>query len=437
MSGRCRSRNEIARHLSSESGVAIAGTILQLAAIATAATFSVGAARALNPGDRGQMVLVVQVGYFCGLVLGAGRQRSGFAGILPRSGASRPRKQISVLLAIAPVSALLLGASIYLVGALASIALAHSVVVRLGLQGMFIGDRSTWRLVALDGGTVVLAGSVLVALVILGTDSARAWTALYASSAALLPAIVYVSTSASSALSSPGIASDDRSHRRRLALGDVSIAVAQRVDRVGLGIAGRLDELGKYALVGSLTEVATVPASLVASVRSHPTRRAGNVLLASALVLSLGALAVILFWGDQLIVAVVGEQYQVDTALRSLLVGAAAAMMTYRLVAAEFLSRRETRNLLVAELAIGGCALVGYAASIPFFGARGAAASTCGAYIVGLLVLVARRFHRSSGPGARPTGVSDRLVGQRTSTGVDVAALGGAPLVADLRGNGS
>ena len=175
---------------------------------------------------------------------------------------------------------------------------------------------------------------------------------------------------------------------RLLAMGDVGIAVAQRMDRVIMGIDGQSAALGRYSVVSSVVELAALPVAVASRrLRSKLGSRHGRRIEVLAWIASIVFLVGLWAFGDTIMRFLAGADFVVGRPFWALLGVATISINLYRAESAEHLRDGRVRDVARTDVLAGLSCLIVYIAMIPRFGMVGGAVGTLVGYAIASLVL--------------------------------------------------
>jgi O-antigen/teichoic acid export membrane protein len=405
----------------------------QLCVAGCALLANILAARVLGPAGRGELALLLQIGYFGSLGVVLGCDRSVVAVYSGRSLGSTVRVALSLL--ARPSLAALLGAGIILA---LPVEIIESWRVRLALAALFVITNSLARMVRaiaittartrqylafeLTQGALLLLG--LGVLTLLDRTSSALWLLAYLLAGGVATASWLVCWSRSSA----GPAGDSgppdaRRAARREGLQLVPATLAHsgtlRLDRLVLVALASTEALGLYATVATMTELIAWPIQAFADSRLGVWRRAYDrgtlslrpVLWAATAYSALAVLVVVVVvhW---LLVPLFGPAYAASAGLVLPLALAAAAYGISQLLVAALTSVHHPKLSSMTEMVGLAVSAVAYPVLISRFGPLGAACGSLVAYtaclmFAGVLLAACRRANRPAfGPRRRRGGQS-------------------------------
>lgn len=377
------------RNISNAHKAGISSVATRLFLLACLAGFNLVAARVLAPAGRGELAFITNVGYLGGMLVLFGRPRAILTNVktIPR---------ISVLGATAltinlaaPAIAMLTGAS-RLFDVTAILAMTQTVALTGVTNAEMLRRRSSNGMIALHGasGMAFLLG--VGALLLSSAASPRTWALIFVWCSGIAPLILSIRCQGS-LKSAPAVVTADGG-QRHLAVGDLGLGTAQRSDRILLGLQGRTELLGRYAVATGLAELVALPVRTAAELRSRSSSNHSRHLEIAAwivLVLVLGLLVVV---GDAVVGKLAGDGFRVGWKIWAALGGSVIAISTYRGASAESLRGGAVRNVVVADVTVGVVAAFVYLLAISRFGMAGAILGTTLGYGAGTAYLLVSRF---------------------------------------------
>ena len=366
----------------------VIGSLSRVLSLGLIAFASIGSARYLAPTERGDLAFAIQVGYLVGSLAALGQERSTYSGL----GGLRPLSQaMSVLLGVLSIVPLvLLMQEVDQITWLASTgAVATSTYLARGLEGELVRLRLAGRLATLQGLIGVLMVISFAMLSAADVSEAEPWAASFGAAMAL-PVVVVHSLQSRQTRRSGCWFRPLGSHLSLIAGGDAGLSIAQRGDRILLGIVDGSASLGRYSLVGSMTEIALLPISIAAQIRSKQGSSQHSRVDRFAGIITLGVLLALIAAGDRLVEAFAGADYLVGVELWVLLAIASLSIGLYRRASAALLSRGEVRQVSAIDMVVGMSAMALYAGLIPAYGSVGAALGTLTSYSLGLALVLWR-----------------------------------------------
>jgi O-antigen/teichoic acid export membrane protein len=415
--------------------------VAQLAVAAAAFVANIVAARALAPSGRGELALLLQVGYLCSLGLLLGTDRSVVA-VYTGAPVTVVTRAFLRLLALPTLAGLVIVAAVVALPGLGlgSTRARWALAISFAVANTFI--RAT-RAIAIAAGrqleylycTLVTQGlllATLIALLAAQVDAVTPWLIGYLV-AGSLPTVVYLvrwarrprpepdpepreDDFAPAAQTGARLLRTARREGAQLFPAAIANTGMLRLDRLLLAGMASTAALGVYASVATMTEVLAWPLLTFADSRLGRWRAAhdrGELDLrrvTSALagyVLGAGVVVGILL--HALVVPLLGEQYRSARQLVAPLVLAAMIFGIAQLLIAGLTARRRNGLASLAETIGFGVSMVAYLLWIPGSGAMGAAYGSLVGYSAGLLVagtalLLVRRPADAAGPGVADVG---------------------------------
>jgi O-antigen/teichoic acid export membrane protein len=393
----------------------------QLVVAGVAFLANVLAARALAPSGRGELALLLQIGYLASLGLLLGTDRSVVA-VFTGSSAGVTARAFARLLAwptVAALAGLLVAAAItgtaasgvlgdwWVVGGLCTAFAVTNAFVRATRSIAISAHRHRDYVVC----TVVSQGLLLAAQVVLlaaGVRTVAVWLSVYLLCGAIPTAAVLVAWSRrepAQTRTSDGDRHGDgddaplRAARREgLALFPAAVANSGmlRLDRLLLAGLVSTASLGVYASVATITEALAWPLLSFADARlgrwraahdddAFAVRRLVRGLVVYAVVV-VPVVAVPLYL---LVVPLLGEAYRSAQHLVVPLVVAAIVFAAEQILASVLIAKRRNASASVAEVTGFAVSVLAYLWLIPGHGALGAAYGSLIGYSAGLLAAVA------------------------------------------------
>ncbi|MCM0675383.1 polysaccharide biosynthesis C-terminal domain-containing protein [Micromonospora phytophila] len=377
-------------------------------AAAASLLINVLAARTLGPAGRGNVALLLQVGYLTNMLAMAGTDRAYPVMIPPQRGALAatgdairlvlPSGAIFLLASIPLVFTIGAGTSsgagltvvAFLVAALAMVAggAVRTAAAASGVAGPFVAGAITGQLVLV----VAVAG-----LAVLDVESPGLWLLAYGAALSLTPVIAWALLRRQPAGASPDSGHLRQARRLGLRLLPAGLAgmVMLRADRLLLPWLGSYEQLGLYIVVATVAEFAVWPVQSYVDAqaarwhRQHLTgtlRRARPMLAATAYGLAAGV--ALLGAGSLLVPPVFGDEYRGSVALLAPLAAGTLFYSVSRVAVGLGVATGRARSALVADIPAMVVALAAYVLLIPEWGALGAAVGSAVAYGVGAVLAV-------------------------------------------------
>lgn len=382
----------------------------QVVAAAVAFVVNVLAARSLALSGRGELALMLQVGYLASLGLLLGRDRSGVAVLSPSAPAAAARAFLRLLAGPAAVGTVA-GTVLLLVpsGEVAwhrfGVALLFGVVnagVRAVRAAAVTCHRERDYLGWTVGGQLGLLAALTV-MSVLGVRSSTAWVVVYAA-AGLVPVVGPLAQWW--AVPGPDVRpAGDLRRARREGLTLLPAAVANtgmlRLDRLLLPALASSQALGVYAAVATMTELLAWPLLALGESRTGTWRsqfraglRPGRRVLRGAVAYGAvsGLVAIPVLWVA--LVPLLGRQFATSRALVVPLVTAAVVLGLTQVLVALLIARCRNRAAVAADTTGFVVSAAAYVVLIPGHAAAGAAWGSLIGYGAGLVVAAAA-FHRS------------------------------------------
>jgi O-antigen/teichoic acid export membrane protein len=379
--------------------------VAQLAVAGAAFVANILAARALQPSGRGELALLLQIGYLCSLGLLLGADRSVVA-VYSGSPVTVVTKAFLRLLALPSLAGLLIvGAVMMLPGlTLGSTRVRLALAVAFAIANTFIRAA---RAIAIAAGrqleylyctlfTQGLLLATLVALLVAHVDAVTQWLVGYLV-AGTLPTVVYLIRWARRPAAGPGQGEATRlraARREGIQLFPAAIANTGmlRLDRLLLAGMASTAALGVYASVATMTEVLAWPLLTFADSRLGRWRAAHDRdeldlrrILTVVACYAAGAGVIVGVPLHSLVVPLLGEQYRSARQLVLPLVVAATVFGAAQVLIAGLTARRRNGLASLAEAVGFGVSLVAYLLWIPGSGAMGAAYGSLVGYSAGFV----------------------------------------------------
>ena len=417
-------------------------SVLLLSQIVTATAAFVAnilAARALGPSGRGDLALLLQIGYFGSLAVLLGCDRSVVAIYTGRPIGGIARAFLRLLVRPSAVTLLVAGIVIAL-----PLPVIESWRTRLVLAAVFMVvnalDR-TVRAVAVAARRAphylwyevtreVLLLTALGVLMVSGHSNSTVWMAVYLF-AGLIAAVIWLrwwTRPRTAARERPTTLEEERERRRRarreglhLLPATVAHSGTLRVDRLILAALASTAALGLYATVGTMTELIAWPLMVFAESRLGAWRHAydrgttrflGRTVALAVVyaVVAVCALSVALHW---LLPSVLGDSFTAALPLILPLAVAAALFGFSQLFVNALTAIR--RGLLASAVEVTGLvvSVIAYVGLIDRYGALGAAYGSLVGYATScaLACLLFVVFRRSAPTTATPVAAVSRTTG--------------------------
>ncbi|MEU2616272.1 hypothetical protein ABZ570_32625 [Micromonospora sp. NPDC007271] len=382
----------------------------QMATAAASLLINVLAARTLGPAGRGQIALLLQVGYLTNLCAQAGTDRA-YPVLIP-PGRTPLAALADTLRLVTPTGLLVVAAAVpvvAVVGADTGDGIALTVVVFVVAAAAMVTGGAVRTAAAASGTAVPFAVGALTGQVVLiaaacalttaEVDSAAGWLAAYAAALTTAPALSWLLLRRRTPPIGPSPAAGLRQARQlglRLLPAGLASLIMLRADRLFLPWLGSYEQLGLYIVVATVGEFAVWPVQSwvdANAARWHRQHLAGTLNrtrpLAAACGYGLTAAAALIGAGRLLVPPVFGDDYRDATNLLLPLAAGTFAYAVSRVAVGLGVATGRARSALIADIPAMLIAVAAYLLLIPHSGAYGAAVGSAIAYAAGALLALA------------------------------------------------
>ncbi len=362
---------------------ALSTTFVSLVAAGTAFVVNVLMSRTLGPASRGEVALVLQLGYVVAPLLSLGLDRQALRQL---PGGAAPRMSVVWLVAVPLAAALALGgATTAAAGVCVAAWTAHLSVERgVGMAGHHL--RRYLGLSLLAQGWILSSSTVLFARDVTDLDL---WVAVY-----LVPAPLLLLSACVPRRGDPGRRFGPSRASLTYMVGGVLALLAGRVERLLLPVLSSSRELGLYMSVATVTEMVAWAArglgdSRVQTFAADGTSRravaraaARDALLFAAASVPVAALTAFV------VVPLLGSGFSDARGLVLPLSAASVAWCVYLQLSSAWLGSGTPRQSLGLEATTAALTAVAALVLVPPYGAAGAALGCLLAYVVMSVVAV-------------------------------------------------